>query len=414
MSRGRTLIPAFVGLTVVGCAGSARAAELTVTAQAVAAHGEFLTQAPPPPTQGVLCLVDSGVDVNPDTEPILVGRESINGGTTDDVTSYHHGTYVAMVAGAAANGWGMVGAWPGLRMLSIRVLPEGSEHLGGDAYRDGILTCRQAKQARGINVKVIELALGGPLQDRPDTELADINEAVARARSDGISVVSAAGNDGGPVNVPAVLPNVLAVSASQRDGAPCSFSSRGPEVDLAALGCEMDVAQVPDGSVGIGQSTSLASAYVAGVLVALRSFRPDLTVEEAESTLTSTISVGGNLDATAAFRSAGLSALVDTYTPPAIAPATAPAPACDARTTVCESPRLRKATRRGRRITIRLDAVPPGLTTLVRVDGRRRYQGRSRRIVLHVRRFKAISIRFTSRGRTPSMPVVLRRSELRP
>ena len=91
---------------------AAGAQELTLTAQAVAAHAEFLTQAPPPPVQGVLCLVDSGVDLNPDTEPILVGRESVFDGTLDDVTPYHHGTYVAMVAGAAANGWGMVGAWP--------------------------------------------------------------------------------------------------------------------------------------------------------------------------------------------------------------------------------------------------------------------------------------------------------------
>ena len=97
-------------------ASAARASEITVTAQAVVAHGEFLTQAPAPPEQGVLCLVDSGVDVNPDTQPILLSRQSVLGGTPDDVTSYHHGTFVAMVAGAAANGWGMVGAWPGLRV----------------------------------------------------------------------------------------------------------------------------------------------------------------------------------------------------------------------------------------------------------------------------------------------------------
>jgi len=56
---------------------AAEPAELTVTAQAATAHGEFLTQAPAPPAQGVLCLVDSGVDLNPDTEPILAGRESV-------------------------------------------------------------------------------------------------------------------------------------------------------------------------------------------------------------------------------------------------------------------------------------------------------------------------------------------------
>ncbi len=120
---------AFGDRSVGGAVAAARAAELTITAQAVAAHGEFLTQAPAPPTPGVLCLVDSGVDVNPDTQAILVARESVFGGTLDDVTAYHHGTYVAMVAGAAANSWGMIGAWPQLKVLSVRALAEGSEHL---------------------------------------------------------------------------------------------------------------------------------------------------------------------------------------------------------------------------------------------------------------------------------------------
>ena len=205
MSRGRrSLARAIVGLAVLGCAGSAQAAELTVTAQAVAAHGEFLTQAPPPPTQGVLCLVDSGVDVNPDTEPILVGRESIHGGTTDDVTGYHHGTYVAMVAGAAANGWGMVGAWPQLRVLSVRVLPEGSEHLScrglssrhrpmrpGEEHAGSRRSSRRARTRRSLR-----------LTD-PESELAEITDAVAYARQNGLVVLSAAGNDAGAVNVPA-------------------------------------------------------------------------------------------------------------------------------------------------------------------------------------------------------------------
>src|SRR5689334_5093323 len=87
---------AAVALASLSTHTAAGAAELTVTAQAVAAHGEFLSQVAAPSTQGVLCLVDSGVNVNPDTEPNLVGRETVLDGTTDDVTSYHHGTYVAM------------------------------------------------------------------------------------------------------------------------------------------------------------------------------------------------------------------------------------------------------------------------------------------------------------------------------
>ncbi len=92
-------IAAALALAAATPTSPAQAQELALTAQAVAAHAEFLTQAPPPPVQGVLCLVDSGVDLNPDTEPNLIGRESVFDGTVDDVTPYHHGTYVAMVAG---------------------------------------------------------------------------------------------------------------------------------------------------------------------------------------------------------------------------------------------------------------------------------------------------------------------------
>ena len=49
----------------------------------------------------------------------------------------------------------------------------------------------------------------------------------------------------------------------------------------------MDVAVVPDGTPGVGQSTSLASAYVSGVVTALRSYRPDLDVAQTEALLRS-------------------------------------------------------------------------------------------------------------------------------
>ena len=83
--------------------------------------------------------------------------------------------------------------------------------------------------------------------------------------------------------MPAALPGVLAVAAATAAGALCDFSSRGPEVDVVGLGCEHGRRASPDGGPGVGQSTSLASAYVAGVVTALRSYRPDLSVAQTES-----------------------------------------------------------------------------------------------------------------------------------
>ena len=389
------------------------AQELTLTAQAVASHAEFLTQAPPPPVQGVLCLVDSGVDLNPDTEPNLIGRESVFDGTLDDVTPYHHGTYVAMVAGAAANGWGMIGAWPHLKILSIRALPESSEHMAGTAYRAGILRCVAAKNSGKADVRAIELALGGPVAGRATAELAEITEAVTYARQFGIVVVSAAGNDGGPVNAPAALPGTIGVGAAESDGTLCEFSSRGSGLDVTALGCGMDVAITPDGLAGIGQSTSLASGVVAGVATALRSYRPDLTVAQTEALLIDQASASPRpMDAAGVFRAAGLGSIVDSYVP-TVAPIPAPAaqPTCDPQRRVCEKPRLLRHRRSGRRMIIRLVSVPKSATVLVRVDGRKRLRTRSRMIRVKARRSQTVSIRFVARGRAPSEPLIIRKKK---
>ena len=113
-------------------------------------------------------MVDAGVDLNPDTQPILAGRESIFGGTVDDVSESSHGTYVAMVAGAAANGWGMVGAWPRLKVLSVRALTGGGEEVPSSAYRARHPALHQARRSQsGIDVRVIELAVGGPSATPP-------------------------------------------------------------------------------------------------------------------------------------------------------------------------------------------------------------------------------------------------------
>ena len=134
----------------------------------------------------------------------------------------------------------------------------------------------------------------------------------------------------------------------------------------------MDVATTPDGGPGVGQSTSLASAYVAGVVTALRSYRPDLSVEQTESLIRATATptpAGPVLNAAAAFRAAGLGAIVDAYRPPAPG---APAPrACNRKRRVCSVPRLKSIRRRGRRVVIRLRPFPAKLRVVVRADGRR-------------------------------------------
>ena len=87
---------------------------------------------------------------------------------------------------------------------------------------------------------IINLSLGGP------GESPLLAGAVANARSKGVLVVAAAGNGGsGVVEVPARIPGVLAVSATNDAGALAAFSSYGPEIAVAAPGVRMPLRPRP-------------------------------------------------------------------------------------------------------------------------------------------------------------------------
>lgn len=206
-------------------------AEVAVTSQARAAHAEFLPYAPAPASPAAVCLVDTGVDLNPDTQGAVIARTAIDGGFGQDTSAGKHGTLMTMVMAAPRNGWGMVGAWPGVRVVSVRALD-------GGYYVQGINTCRDL--AVRHNIKVILLAAGTP-GGAPDSDPA-LADAVEATRARGISVVSAAGNQPGPLDHPANYPSVLSVGAADSGGRLCAFSASGMGLDLLAPGCELELA----------------------------------------------------------------------------------------------------------------------------------------------------------------------------
>src|SRR5262249_6686879 len=125
--------------------------------------------------------------------------------------------------------------------------------------------------------------------------------AIKYARSKGVVVVAAAGNDGrGRVSYPARYPGVIAVAATQFDETTTFYSNWGAEIDVAAPGGNTRVDQNKDGkpdgvlqhTLVIGDpsktdyqffmGTSMASPHVAGVAALIESAgvrKPD-AVEE--------------------------------------------------------------------------------------------------------------------------------------
>src|SRR5262249_23148346 len=171
---------------------------------------EFLLDAPPPPAPFVpaaVCVVDTGVDLNPDTSGAVVARYAYDGGVVDDVGSadgFPHGTNVASIIAAPRNGWGLVGIWPQARIGSVRVFaPDGAAT--PDGYATGVYQC--LREAATFSIKVINLSLSDLPSTTTTRDLNDVFEAAARAD---ITVVVSAGNRPGPVMYPASLPGVLA------------------------------------------------------------------------------------------------------------------------------------------------------------------------------------------------------------
>jgi len=255
-------------------------------------------------------LVDTGVNVNPDTEGVVVDRTAIDGGSGNDVSPTTHGTVLAMMAGAPLNGWGMVGTAPrSIQIVSVRILEPGQTTFPFSSYAAGITECLQLRQLH--NIKVINLSLG--TSETPSgKDYEAVANAVEKANNRGVAVVAAAGNDdGGPVEYPAAYATVLSVGASDtQGGAFCTFSNRGEGLRLIAPGCDLDGADPTSGEPDYNywQGTSESSIIAASALTALESYRPELTPQAAEEALTGVD--GGVLDIAQAFRNEGLGEIV--------------------------------------------------------------------------------------------------------
>ena len=174
-----------------------------------------------------------------------------------------------------------------------------------NSYWQGINRCIQP--STGPHVFAIDLPLASVIPPSPD-QTASLANAVAQAQAQGSTVLAAAGNAPGAIELPASEPGIFAVGAGDTtNGGICSFSASA-SLTFFAPGCFIDtIDPTSDAPLCCGNGTSQASAFTAGVLVALRSYDPALTAAKAVQLLLST-TINGHLDVAAAFRADGLGA----------------------------------------------------------------------------------------------------------
>jgi hypothetical protein len=351
-------------LAMLCSAPVAGAVSPALTTQAKAADAVFLDYAPPPPGGAdALCLVDTGVNPIADIAPGLVSATALDGGTGNDVDPLVHGTVDAAVAGG--RGHGVLGAWPQLKIVSVRSTdvpnPGQEPTFAFNDYVHGIQRCTQPMA--GVQVVAIDLPLASVISPTPDQSDA-FAAAVNQAKAKGISILAAAGNDTPTIQLPASQPGIFAVGAGDGVNAICSFSAT-TGLTFFAPGCDIDQIDTHGETLCCGNGTSQASAYAAGVLVALRSYDPALSADKAVGLLLST-TVNGHLNATAAFRAAGLGAIVDAGNAAIPQPAPAP-PAAGPAAGRVPRPSVRRATWRHGILQITLRRLPKGTRLHVKI-----------------------------------------------
>jgi hypothetical protein len=273
---------AAVAATALIGAPPAAAEYKTTTAQALAAHAEWLPYAPPPPNgAAAVCLVDTGVDLNPDTASNVIARIALDGGDPSDLSDSKHGTQMAMVMGAPINDWGMVGFWPGVRIVSVRATSPGEQEFTFAGYSNGIRACQEERALYPI--VAIVLALGGRPPATPQ-EADSFADRVSRAQAEDMSVVVAAGNTDGAPEGPAADPSVLTVGATSAREEPCPGTARGGTIDLQAPGCGLDEADPRGGApLALGSGTSQAAVEVSVALASIRTWAPSLSAAQTEA-----------------------------------------------------------------------------------------------------------------------------------
>jgi hypothetical protein len=219
-----------------------------------------------PPGPGVpITIVDSGVDLS---HPEFAGRPdtaALNEQTVTGEDAYH-GTAVASVAAAPANGVGIVGIYPRALLRLWDASP------AGRITTAGVISGIDNAPCRGV----INLSFGGHIRSRLEAQ------AVVRAYERGCIVVAASGNKrevGNLPSFPASLPHVLTVGATDQTDRVAWFSSSSPGMDLVAPGVGIHAAvplSRPESGYAQLPGTSFSAPMVAAATAWVWTMRPQL------------------------------------------------------------------------------------------------------------------------------------------
>ncbi len=220
-----------------------------------------------------VALVDTGLDRQ---HPEIAGRVSFARNYVDydqaRFDSDEHGTAVAgVIASAANNAVGIVGVAPDVELKVFKACAQGNN---GRATCDSVSLMKALIDVINHQPDILNLSLSGPEDDL-------IRRLLVRAYTDGIVLVAAVDPRRVEASFPASMPEVISVGTSLM----LADTGNLPVSRLASLDWTVLVAgsevltTTPGATYGFKSGSSMATAYVSGIVALMLERGPDLSAE---------------------------------------------------------------------------------------------------------------------------------------
>ncbi|MGC9021104.1 MAG: S8 family peptidase [Candidatus Methanodesulfokora sp.] len=249
-----------------------------------------------------VAVLDTGIDY---THPELIGKvawcaytvgtKTYTGTKLSNCADRNgHGTHVSGIIASTINNVGNAGVAPNVTLYAVKVLNNAGYGTYSDIAEGIILAVKGPDGTVGTadDAKILSMSLGG------SSDSSVLHDAVIWAYNNNAIIVAAAGNegDGDPttdnVAYPARYSEVIAVAAVDSNYNVPSWSSDGPEVDVAAPGVNIYSTYKNSGYATLS-GTSMATPHVSATIALIQAMRmaygkQPLTFNQAYEAITKT------------------------------------------------------------------------------------------------------------------------------